>query len=103
VFATSGIYPRSFVIQIFHNDQPSHGDETLQKRDFKFHIVNFSFICNNIPAASAYGVYISQLVEIAKLSLFSERTLSIYRNVKLKDRASCFSFFFRSLCMKSAS
>jgi hypothetical protein len=25
-------------------------------------IVNFPFICSNIPAASAYGVYISQLI-----------------------------------------
>jgi hypothetical protein len=24
VFTTNGIYPWSFVIQIFHNDQPSH-------------------------------------------------------------------------------
>ena len=33
------------------------------KRDvFNFPIVNFPFICNNIPAAPAYGVYISQLI-----------------------------------------
>jgi hypothetical protein len=30
--------------------------------DFNFPIVNFPFICNNIPAALAYGVYISQLI-----------------------------------------
>jgi hypothetical protein len=28
--------------------------------DIKFHIVNFPFICSNIPATPAYGVYISQ-------------------------------------------
>ena len=27
--------------------------------DYNFPIVNFLFICSNIPAASAYGVYIS--------------------------------------------
>ena len=27
VFTTSGTYPWSFVTQIFHNGQPSHGDE----------------------------------------------------------------------------
>jgi len=27
VFTTSGTYPRSFVIQIFHNVQPSHGGD----------------------------------------------------------------------------
>ena len=30
--------------------------------DFNFPIVNFPFICSNIPAAPAYGVYISQLI-----------------------------------------
>jgi hypothetical protein len=30
VFTTSGTYPWSFVIQIFHNGQPSHGgDRTI--------------------------------------------------------------------------
>jgi hypothetical protein len=27
VFTTSGIYPWSFVTQIFHNGQPSHGGD----------------------------------------------------------------------------
>ena len=30
--------------------------------DFNFPIVNFPFICSNIPAAPAYEVYISQLI-----------------------------------------
>jgi hypothetical protein len=30
---------------------------------FQFPIVNFPFICSNIPAAPAYGVYISQLLQ----------------------------------------
>ena len=29
-------------------------------------IVNFPFICNNIPAAPAYGVYISQMIRYSK-------------------------------------
>ena len=33
-----------------------------KRDDFNFLIVNFPFICSNIPAAPAYGVYISQLV-----------------------------------------
>ena len=33
------------------------------KRDyFNFPFVNFQFICCNIPAAPAHGVYISQLI-----------------------------------------
>ena len=32
-----------------------------KRDDFSFQIVNFPFLCSNIPAAPAYGVYISQL------------------------------------------
>ena len=34
------------------------------KRDF--HIVNFPFICSNIPAAPTYGVYVSQLIRYSR-------------------------------------
>ena len=33
-----------------------------KRHDFNFPIVNFPFLCTNIPSASAYGVYVSQLV-----------------------------------------
>jgi len=33
-----------------------------RKNDFNFPIMNFPFICSNIPTAPAYGVYISQLI-----------------------------------------
>jgi hypothetical protein len=33
-----------------------------KRDDFNFPIVNFPFICSNIPAAPAYGVYISGLI-----------------------------------------
>jgi hypothetical protein len=33
-----------------------------KRDDFNFPIVNFPFICNNIPAAPAYGVYLSQII-----------------------------------------
>ena len=33
-----------------------------KRDDFNFPIVNFPFICSNIRAAPAYGVYISQLI-----------------------------------------
>jgi len=39
----------------------------------------------------------------SNFEIFSERTSSIQRNVKLKDRDSFFSFFLRSPCMKSVS
>jgi hypothetical protein len=34
--------------------------------DFNFSIVNFLYLCSNIPASLAYGVYISQLIRCAR-------------------------------------
>jgi hypothetical protein len=37
-----------------------------KRDDFNFPIVNFPFICSNIPAAPTYGVYISQLIRYSR-------------------------------------
>jgi hypothetical protein len=37
-----------------------------KRDDFNLPIVNFPFIFSNIPAASAYGVYISQLIRYSR-------------------------------------
>jgi hypothetical protein len=37
-----------------------------QRNDYNFPIVNFPFICSNIPAAPAYGVYISQMIRYSR-------------------------------------
>ena len=37
-----------------------------KRDDFNFPIVNFPFICSNIPTASSYGVYISQLIRYSR-------------------------------------
>jgi hypothetical protein len=37
-----------------------------KRNDFNFPIVNFHFICINIPAAPAYGVYLSQLIRYSR-------------------------------------
>ena len=38
------------------------------KKDyFNFPIMNFPFICRNIPSAPAYGVYISQLIRYSRV------------------------------------
>ena len=37
-----------------------------KRDDFNFPIVNFPFICSNILAAPAYGVYISQLIRYSR-------------------------------------
>jgi hypothetical protein len=39
-----------------------------KRDDFNFPIVNFPFICSNIPAAPAYGVYISQMIRYSRAS-----------------------------------
>ena len=40
-----------------------HYDKT---DDFNFPIVNFPFLCGNIPASSAYGIYLSQLIRYSR-------------------------------------
>jgi hypothetical protein len=37
-----------------------------KRDDFNFSIVNFPYLCSNIPASPAYGVYISQLIRYAQ-------------------------------------
>ena len=37
-----------------------------KRDDFNFPIVNFRFMSSNIPSATAYGVYVSQLVRYAR-------------------------------------
>ena len=43
------------------------GTKLYDKRDdFNFSIMNFPFICSNIPAAPAYGVYISHMIRYSR-------------------------------------
>jgi hypothetical protein len=37
-----------------------------KRDDFNIHIVNFPFICSNIPAAPSYGIFISQLIRYSR-------------------------------------
>jgi len=37
-----------------------------KRDDFNFPIVNFPFICSDIPAEPAYGVYISQMIRYSR-------------------------------------
>jgi hypothetical protein len=56
-----------------------------KRDDFNFPIVNFAFICSNIPAAPAYGAYISQLVRYSRAcgsyQDFLDRGLLLIRNL----------------------
>jgi hypothetical protein len=43
------------------------GRKHYDKRDdFNFSIVNFPFVYDNIPAAPAYGAYISQMIKYSR-------------------------------------
>jgi hypothetical protein len=37
-----------------------------KRNDFDFAIVNFPFLCSNIPLSPAYGVYILQMIQYAR-------------------------------------
>ena len=39
-----------------------------KRDDFSFKIINFPYMCSNIPSSPAYGVYISQLIRYARAS-----------------------------------
>ena len=70
--------------------------KTNSKRDdFNFPIVNVPFISSNIPAASVYAVYISQLIWYQfKQYLFHKISTYNYSNFILKQ---C-SMGFRNTC-----
>ena len=72
-YRTVGIIPKSNIkiVERGKIDTPdSEGrlrTKLYDKRDnFNFPIVNFLFICSNIPAAPVHGVYISQLIRYSR-------------------------------------
>jgi len=72
--------------------------EVYDKRDnFDFEIVNFPYMCSNIPANPTYGVYISQLVRISRicdrLDTFSARHKLLTRRLIAQG------FHYVKLCM----
>ena len=52
--------------------------------DFNFKIINFPNMCSNIPASSAYGVYISQLIRYVRAS--SNYSDFLKRHLHLRNR-----------------
>ena len=67
------------------------------KRDsFSFKIVNFPYLCSNIPSRPAYGVYISQLVRIARIC--SDYYSFASRHYKLTERLINQGFRYMDLC-----
>ena len=64
------------------------------KRDnFNFNIVNYPYMCCNIPTKPTYGVYISQLIRISRIcDKFAKR------HRLLTDRLIQQGFWFSKLC-----
>ena len=55
-----------------------------KRDDFNFDIVNFPFLCGNIPQSPSYGVYVSQLIRFARASTFYEDFLLRSRRLTSK-------------------
>ena len=74
-----------------------YSTEVYDKRDdFNFNIVNFLFLCSNIPSGPAYGVYISQLVCIGRIC--SDYSSFALRHRKLTERLVHQGFRYSNLC-----
>ena len=59
--------------------------ELYDKRDdFSFPIVNFPFLCSNIPSSPAYGVYVSQLIRYARSCSKYDQFVTRSRQLTLK-------------------
>jgi hypothetical protein len=60
-----------------------------RRDNFDFTIVNFLFLCSNIPLSSAYGVYISKLIRYARVCFayedFSKRSKPLTKKLMLQD------------------
>ena len=52
----------------FDNDNRLRVKIYDKRDDFDFNIVNYPFLCGNIPHSPSYGVYISQLIRYARAS-----------------------------------
>ena len=45
-----------------------------KRDDFDFAIVNFPFLCSNVPLSLAYGMYVSQLIRCERcMMIFKAR------------------------------
>ena len=79
-------------------DNGKYSTAVYDKRDgFSFEIVNFPFLCSNIPSKPAYGVYISQLVRIGRICSTFERFKD--RHYKLTEKLIKQGFWYTGLCM----
>jgi hypothetical protein len=70
----------------------------FKRDDFDFAIVNFPFLCNNIPLSPAYRVYISQLIQYARACFVYEDFLKRGKLLAKKLMLQCYN----ESCLKSS-
>ena len=71
--------------------------EVYDKRDnFNFNIVNYPFMCSNIPARPTYGVYVSQLIRINRIC--ENFDAFVKRHRLLTERLIRQGFWYSKLC-----
>jgi hypothetical protein len=98
------IRPHSFMIYIWKQIKNHNSDadgklatQLYDKRDdFSFTIVNFPYICSNIPLSPAYGIYISPLIRYTRACSTYDQFLS--RSRLLTDKLM-FKGFLQSRLM----
>ena len=75
---TDDQYHSSFLDLLLEIDNDSRLRVNIydKRDDFNFDIVNFPFLCGNIPQSPSYGVYISQRIRYARASTLYDDFLS---------------------------
>ena len=71
--------------------------EVFDKRDsFDFEIVNYPYMCSNIPSKPTYGVYVSQLVRLSRIC--DNFSSFVDRHQILTERLIKQGFWYTQLC-----
>ena len=75
---TDDQYHSSFLDLLLEIDKDSRLRVKIydKRDDCNFDIVNFPFLCDNVPQSPSYGVYISQLIRYARASTLYDDFLS---------------------------
>ena len=70
-----------------------------KRDDFNFKIVNFPYMCSNIPESPTYGIFVSQLIRYARSSsIYSDFLIrSILLVTKLKKQGFLLTILKKSL------
>ena len=71
--------------------------QLCKKDDFNLDIVNFPYMCSNIPAKPTYGVYISQLIRICRIC--DNYSSFLLRHKLLTERLVRQGFWYNKLCI----